>query len=106
MPVTVVARAATTTSMIRESPVGGRPPFEVSCIKVGVGDGINIGVWVIIGLKGIIIGVGIGVEVGEVLCVGIAAEVVGVGTSAAKTVNDCIIVVKIPDESRVFIVIV
>lgn len=42
-------------------PVGGRPPFEASCIKVGVDDGLNVGVWVIIGFNGIIVGVGNGV---------------------------------------------
>lgn len=41
---------------------------------------------------------------GKTLCVGVAG-IVGVGVvSAAKTVNDCVIVVNMPEESRDFIV--
>ena len=67
-----------------ESPVGASPPFD--SIGINVGDGPPAG-----GEVGIImIGVGVGV-----------AEAV-----AANTVNDCIKVLNIPAESRVFIVIV
>ena len=59
---------------------------------VGVGRGVNT---LIVGE-----GKGIGVGIADGL-IGIA-----VGFSAARTVNDCIIVVNMPEESRVFIVIV
>ena len=76
-----------------ELPVGGKPPFDSMGVKVGVKVGI-----------GLIVGEGKGVGVR----VGVAEGVADSDTCvpAAKTVNDCIIIVNIPDESLVLIVIV
>ena len=73
MPAAVVAIAAITTSIIRESPVGGRmPPFDIAGTKVG--EGVSVAARV--GAKMIVIE-GRGVEVGAIFCVGVADGVVG-----------------------------
>ncbi|MEK6952682.1 MAG: hypothetical protein AABX29_06740 [Nanoarchaeota archaeon] len=54
------------------------------------------------------VGMGVGVEVGVIFWVGVAEGVADSDTCdpCANTVNDCIIVVNMPSESRVLIVIV
>lgn len=89
---------------IEEFPTGGRPLFVLIGAKVGSGVGVGVTVGKIVGTTigtniAIVGGMGVGVGVG-------VGEGIGVAFSAAKTVNDCIIVINIPDESLVLIVIV
>lgn len=76
-----------------ELPVGGKPPFD----SIGTEE-----------MEGIGVGVRINIAVGLGVGIGVADGVADSDTCepCAKTVNDCIKVVNMPDELRVLIVIV